>query len=168
MEFSRWEFSRQPFQSRDRTQMSNLGLLHCRQILYHPNHLGSPTGSLVLGKASGGGTWEDQFKGASSSSLVASNIWLSNSLRLDFWEVIWTEPQNSSSWQKRRAYLVISFHPPHWSTVISWSANSPTPQGAVCIGNKIISMDSHTGINRKALEWEVGDEVIWVVPGWSW
>ena len=25
------------------------------------------------------------------------------------------------------------------------------------IGNKIVSMDSHTGINREALEWEVGD-----------
>ena len=25
------------------------------------------------------------------------------------------------------------------------------------IGNKIVSTDSHTGINREALEWEVGD-----------
>ena len=91
--------------------LKNLGLLHCRQILYHMNHLGSPTGSKVLGKASGGGSWEGQFKGASSSSLVASNIWLSDSLSFDFWEVVWTEPQNSLSWEKRREYLVISFYP---------------------------------------------------------
>ena len=26
------------------TQGSNLGLLHCRQILYHPSHQGSPKG----------------------------------------------------------------------------------------------------------------------------
>ena len=41
-------FSRESSQPRNWTQGSNPGLLHCRQILYHLNHQGSPKREIEL------------------------------------------------------------------------------------------------------------------------